>query len=180
VLLLAVVLFPDHLLPWRIKFGHQEIWVTEAVCGRLGYAGLKPITRKQSGVSWTVGMCWRAWQLTVESLNASKFAPESLCHWEFCLARRWSEPLRKTIFAMKCLRMTLSCPTIVPHFIWCHILHSYKHYITIIGNAGNETGIGRSLAPLWWKIVWEWDYTCSTIKYYKRQKLPFSGTWKQS
>jgi len=33
----------------------------------------------------------------------------------------WSEPPRKTIFATKCLRMALSCATVVPHFIRCHV-----------------------------------------------------------
>ena len=43
-----------------------------------------------------------------------------------------------------CLRTALSCATVVPHFIWCHILHSYKRYVTIFATAGNENGIGRS------------------------------------
>jgi len=47
----------------------------------------------------------------------------------------WSEP---QIFATKCLRTALSCATVVPHFIWCHILHSNKRYITIFAIAGNE------------------------------------------
>ena len=42
----------------------------------------------------------------------------------------WSEPPRKTIFATKCLRMALSCATVVPHFTWCHILHSYERSIS--------------------------------------------------
>ena len=37
------------------------------------------IMRRLSGVSWTVAMFLRAWQPIVESLNASKIAPESLC-----------------------------------------------------------------------------------------------------
>ena len=52
--------------------------------------------------------------------------------------------LELQIFATKCLRTALSYATVVPHFIWCHVLHSYKHYFTIFAIAGNENRMGRS------------------------------------
>ena len=105
----------------------QESWVTEAVCRRLGYTGLnadheKAVRNFMNG--------WRAWQPTVESLNGSEIAPESLNMNEFSFQDLWVEPPRKTIFATKCLRMALSCATVVPHFTWCHILHSYERSIS--------------------------------------------------
>ena len=122
--------------------GNQESWAIEAVYRRSGYAGLKP-SREKAVRSFVNG--WdvlRASQPWMESLNAS------LSLQEVFLSRTvipcWLEPPGKTIFAMKCLGMMLSCATVVPHFIWCHILHSYKRYVTIFAPAENENRIGRS------------------------------------
>jgi len=71
-----------------------------------------------------------------------------------------SEPPGRQIFATKCLRTALLCVTVVPHFIWCHILHSCKCYVKIFAIVRNENGIGRSpdqlFFPVWRKMVWEW------------------------
>jgi len=92
----------------------------------------------------------RACQPWMDSLNASKIVPESLCRWKRCfflgLSFLGDQNLqgRQTIFAMKCLGTALSCATVVRHFIWCHTLHSYKHYVTIFAIMRNENGIGHS------------------------------------
>jgi len=74
----------------------------------MGYAGLKPA---RDHVNREI----------MESLNASKIAPETLSLKEVFLSRivvPWqSEPPRKTIFATKCLGTALSCASVVPHFI---------------------------------------------------------------
>ena len=88
-------------------------------------------------------------------------------------------------FATKCLRMALSCATVVPHFIWCVILQSYKRYVTIFAIVGNENGMAihqtnfsrvvkngleTRLTLTWihnlflndaaWRLSWKW-YTSS-------------------
>ena len=87
------------------------------------------ITRRLTGLLWTVGMCLRAWQPTVENLNASKIAPVSLSLKEVFPSRIffpwWLEPLRKTIFATNCLRTALSCTEVVSHFIYIHYVIYY-------------------------------------------------------
>ena len=94
----------------------------------------------------------------MDSLNASKIAPESLCCSKRCfkfpgllfLGDRNPQEGRQ-IFATKWLRTTLSCATVVPHFIWCHMLHSYKHYITIFAIAGNKNGMGQKNFSRCWE-----------------------------
>ena len=64
--------------------GNQETWAIEAVCRRLGYTGLKP-DHKKAVMSFGNGRdVLRACQLWMDSLNASKIAPESLCRWKRC------------------------------------------------------------------------------------------------
>jgi len=66
--------------------------------------------------------CLRAWQLTVESLNASKIAPESLslCHGFFFPGSFLGNRNLRGRQTTKCLRTASSCATVVPHLMWCH------------------------------------------------------------
>ena len=106
------------------------------------------LARRLSGVSRTVGMCWKLVNREWKVWMPVRCSQVSLSLKEVFLSRiivSWrSEPPGKTIFATMCLRMALSCATVVPHFMWCHILNSYKRYVTIFATAGNENGIGRS------------------------------------
>ena len=136
-----------------------------AMCRRLGYAGLKPDHEKavrSVGNSWDVLRTCQPW---MDCWNASKITPGPLCCWKRCFflgssfLGDWNLQGRQ-IFVTKCLRTALSCATVVPHFIWWHILHSYKHYVTIFAIVGNENGVGRSpdqFFPVWRKMVWERD-----------------------
>ena len=101
-----------------------------------------------SGVSGMVGMCW-------ELVN---------CEWTVWMPARLLQSLsvaergvsfqdrhflaigtsREDNLCNECLRMALSRATVVPHFIWCHILQSYKRYVTIFATTTNENGIGHS------------------------------------
>ena len=62
--------------------GDQESWAIEAVCRRLGYAGLLPDHEKDVRSFGNGRDVLRACQLWMDSLNASKIAPESLCCWK--------------------------------------------------------------------------------------------------
>ena len=94
--------------------GEQESWAIEAVCRRLGYAGLKPDHEKAVRSFGNSRDVLRACQPWMHSLNASKIAPVSLSLKEVFLSRIvipwWSESPGKIIFA-----------TVVPHIIWGHI-----------------------------------------------------------
>ena len=145
--------------------GDQERWAIDAECRRLGYAGLKPDHEKAVRSFGNSRNVLRACQPWMDSLNASKIAPESLCRWKrfFFLGSSFlgdQNLMRRQIFATKCLRTALSCARVVPHFIQSHILHSYKRYVTIFAIMGNESGMSCSpgqFFSLWWKMVWEWD-----------------------
>jgi len=62
--------------------GDQESWAIEAVCRTLGYAVLKTDHKKAARGIVNGQDEFGAWQPTVESLNASKIASESLCWWK--------------------------------------------------------------------------------------------------
>jgi len=62
--------------------GDQESWAIEAVCRTLGYAVLKTDDKKAARGIVNGQDEFGAWQPTVESLNASKIASESLCWWK--------------------------------------------------------------------------------------------------
>ena len=89
--------------------GDQESWAIEAVCRSLGYAGLKP-DHKTAVRSFGNGQdVLRACQPWMDSLNASKIAPESLCRWKRCFFLESSflgdrNLQGRQIFATKCLR----------------------------------------------------------------------------
>ena len=97
----------------------------------VGYAGLKPDHEKAVRSFGNSRDVLRACQPWMDSLNASKIAPESLCHWKRCFILGssflgdWNLQGRQ-IFATKCLRTLLSCATVAPHFTWCH------NYITFL------------------------------------------------
>ena len=71
----------------HVSNGDQESWAIETVCRRLGYAGLKPDHEKAVR---SFGFVLRAFQPWMDSLNASKIAPESLCYWKRCFFLRSS------------------------------------------------------------------------------------------
>ena len=58
--------------------GDQESWAIEAVCRRLGCAGLKPASEKAVRSFANGRDVLRGCQPWMESLNASKIAPESV------------------------------------------------------------------------------------------------------
>ena len=64
--------------------GDQESWAIVAVCRRLGYAGLKPDHKKAVRSFGNGRDVLRACQSWMDSLNASKIAPESLCQRKRC------------------------------------------------------------------------------------------------
>ena len=98
------------------------------------------LARRLSGVSRTVGMCWE-----LVNRDSKVWMPVRLLPSLSVAERGVSFQDRRFLaIGTMCLRTALSCATVVPHFIWCHILHSYKRYITIFAPAGNENGIGRS------------------------------------
>ena len=136
--------------------GDQESWAIEAVRRRLGYTGLKPDHKKAIRSFRNGRDVLRACQMWMDRLNASKIAPESIAEKGFLsrIVISWrSEPPGKTIFATKCLRMALSCATVVPHFIWCHILHSYKCYVTIFCNCRERKRNRPSTTPIFPCVV---------------------------
>ena len=123
--------------------GDWESRAIEAVCRRLGYTGLKPDHENAVRSLGNGRDVLRACQPWTDSLNASKIAPESLCRWKRCFFLG-SSFLGDWNLQGRRLRTALSCATVVSHFIWCHILLSYKRYITIFAIVGNENGMGRS------------------------------------
>jgi len=64
--------------------GDHKSWAIEAVCRRLGYTGLKPDHEKAVRSFRNGQDVLRACQPWMDSLNASKIAPKSLCRWKRC------------------------------------------------------------------------------------------------
>jgi len=106
------------------------------------------LVRRLSGVSRTVGMCWelvnREWKV---------WMPVRLLQ-SLSVAERGVSFQDRRFLAIGTSREDDLCNdvsqdgVIVCHssstLIWCHILHSYKRYITTFETAGNDNGIGRS------------------------------------
>jgi len=120
--------------------------VIEAVCRRLGYTGLKPDHEKlvRSFVnSWDVLESLTT--PTVESLNASEIAPESLCCWKIFIFPESTFLSDQNLRGRQSLQQNVLSHAIVTWlFTCCHILHSYKCYVTVFATSGNENGIGGS------------------------------------
>ena len=117
--------------------GDQESWAIETVCRILGYAvpkskGCQEFRELLEYVWELDNRHWKVWMSVrlFPSLSVAKggFLSRIFFPW-------WLEPPRRTT---NCLRTVLSYATVVPHFIGCHILHSYKHCITIFAIAGNK------------------------------------------
>ena len=76
-----------------------------------------------------------------------------------------SESPGKTSFATRCLKMALSCATIVPHFMMSYITLIPTSVMSTSATAGNENRVGcspDSFFPVWRKMVWKRDYSHPT------------------
>ena len=143
--------------------------------------------RKLSGVSLTVRMCLRVWQLVVESLNASKIAPEFLSRWQRFFFPGSSFLGNQNLWIKIKMRKTTSkilgwlkvrflelqfCDlhTNNPHWIWCcrYAISQYKIYwmqsVRIIVTSWHYWLTRYSL----WYLELKLQYSC--ISYLDREK----------
>ena len=108
------------------------------------------LARRLSGVSQTVGMCWelvnREWKvwMPVRLLQSLSVAERGVSFQDrrfLAIGTSREDDLCNDVSQDGVI---VCYTTVVPHFIWGHILHSYKRYVTIFATAGNENVIGRS------------------------------------